>query len=321
MSEDAIVNRNASQTSRERLDATAIVITFNERKHIARCIERIRDSVKRVVVVDSFSTDGTQDIARAAGADVIEHPFVSHADQFNWGMRNCGVDTAWIIRLDADEYFDAPGLDALHAALPRADDSVGAFSIRRGVVFARQRIRFGGIGSVTLTRIWRAGAAEVEARWMDEQVIVHRGETRSIENGSIVDENLNNLEWWTAKHNGYTTRQMVEWMNAELGLGSEVDPALLNAKVRRKRQLRNGFYGRMPLFWRAIAYFLLRYFVLLGFLDGRGGFLFHFFQGLWNFTLVDAKMWEARELVKREGTDAFVPWVKTTYGLDLQRDD
>ena len=301
------------------LDATAVIITFNEEQHIARCIEQIRPYVRRVVIADSFSTDRTCEIAAELGAEVLTHTFVNHAAQFNWAMKAADITTAWTIRLDADEYFDAAGLRALYRAVEGAAPGDSAFAFRRGVVFQGRRLRFGGIGNVYLTRVWRSGVAEVEARWMDEHVLVHQGTTRRIPQGAIVDENLNDITWWTDKHNGYTTRQMVQSMLTELDRADRIDLYQLNTQVRRKRILRERLYSPSPLYWRAIAYFLYRYIFAFGFLDGRAGLLFHFFQGLWNFFLVDVKIAEARRAVARGGYPAFEAWVDKVYGIDLAR--
>ncbi|MEO1922368.1 MAG: glycosyltransferase family 2 protein [Sphingomonadaceae bacterium] len=304
----------------EPLDATAIIITFNEEQHIQRCIARIRDHVKRVVIIDSFSTDRTCEIADVMGADVIQHPFVTHAAQFNWGAKNCGVETEWIIRLDADEYFDVEGIAALRETLEDVGPEVSALSFRRMVIFKDKLIRFGGIGRVFLTRVWRNGIARVETRWMDEQVLVDRGKTLQIGKGAIIDENLNSMHWWTEKHNGYATRQMVQSMLVELNDADQVNLSYLNPSARRKRFLREGVYARTPLFLRAVLYFFYRYFLAMGFLDGRRGFLFHFFQGLWNFFLVDVKIYEARRAIRKSTGDyaAFSDWVYTTYGIVLE---
>jgi len=64
--------------------------------------------------------------------------------------------------------------------------------------------------------------------------------------------------------------------------------------VRKKHQDK-GRYARQPLFWRSIAYFCYRYFVKLGFLDGKEGFLWDFLQGLWYRMLVDAKVFEVKK--------------------------
>lgn len=299
------------------LDLTAVIIAFNEALHIARCISRLRGLASRVVVIDSYSTDGTVEIAQSLGAEVIQHPFVNHAAQFNWGVEAANVQTAWVLRIDADEYLDEEGMRSVRAAILGAEQQVSAFAMRRGVVFQEKRIRFGGISQVFLTRIWRSGLAKVEARWMDEQVLVARGETKRISRGAIIDENLNDIGWWTSKHNGYTTRQMIQSMLVELDRAGSIDLSQLNQQVRRKRILRERIYAPAPLFFRAIAYFLYRYILGLGFLDGRSGFLFHFFQGLWNFFLVDVKIYEARKIVAEGGEMAFKHWVRDVYGIEL----
>lgn len=299
------------------MDVTVIIIAFNEALHINRCVQMIREHVARVVVIDSFSTDGTQDMALAAGAEIIEHAFVNHAEQFNWGMSAANVTTGWILRLDADEYVDDAGLREIREAIGSADTATSAFAIRRGVVFAGSRIRFGGINNIFLTRLWRTGTAKVEARWMDEQVLVYAGETRQLAGGAIIDENINDIDWWTTKHNGYTTRQMVQWMLEELDRASAIDPTQLNPHVRRKRMMRRRLYAPTPLFLRPMAYFVYRYIISLGFLDGRAGFLFHFFQGLWNFFLVDVKIFEARQVIAAGGQAAFKEWLSRTYAIEV----
>ena len=279
--------------------------------------ERLKGLAARVVVIDSHSTDATPAIARSLGAEVFDHTFVNHAAQFNWGVEAAKVQTGWVLRIDADEYLDDEGIISLRRALPSASSEVSAFAMRRGVVFQEKRIRFGGISQVFLTRVWRAGRAKVEARWMDEQVLVSSGETLRIDRGAIIDENLNDIGWWTSKHNGYTTRQMIQSMLVELNRADLIDFNQLNQHVRRKRIARERLYMPAPLFFRAIAYFFYRYFWGLGFLDGRAGFLFHFFQGLWNFFLVDVKIYEARQVVKQGGERAFKQWAHQVYGIEL----
>ena len=84
-------------------DLTAIVLTKNEEKNLPDCLSSLRGFASRVVVVDSGSTDRTVDIAREYGADVLVHPFRGYAHQFNWGLDNAGIDTEWVLRIDADE--------------------------------------------------------------------------------------------------------------------------------------------------------------------------------------------------------------------------
>jgi glycosyltransferase involved in cell wall biosynthesis len=297
---------------------SAVIIAFNEAVHIGRCIERVRPLASRIVVVDSFSTDGTVEIARSLGAEVLQNRFVNHAAQFEWGVKAAGISEGWILRIDADEYLEPPLIEEIRERLSELPQRVGAIAMRRKVYFQGRWIRWGGYYPIVLTRLWRAGAAHVEQRWMDEHVVVDQGETLQFRRGDLVDENLKDLTWWTDKHNGYTTRQMIEFISLEYPLMERhEDPSSLNSAARRKRMLRNVVYARSPLYLRALLYFLQRYFLRLGFLDGKRGFLFHCLQGFWNQLLIDAKIGEARAFIARNGLDAFREQLATRHGIRL----
>src|SRR5512137_2942993 len=78
----------------------AIVLTKNEERHIGDCLDSLAWAERRVVF-DSFSTDRTCEIARAHGAEVIQHPFSDYAAQRNAAMQS--VEADWIFFVDADE--------------------------------------------------------------------------------------------------------------------------------------------------------------------------------------------------------------------------
>jgi hypothetical protein len=85
------------------------------------------------------------------------------------------------------------------------------------------------------------------------------------------------------------------------------------AAAKRRMKLK---YARAPLFWRALVYFCMRYFVRGGFLEGREGFMWHFFQGLWYRMLVDARIWE----IKRDSggdREKMLELLRTRFGLRI----
>jgi glycosyltransferase involved in cell wall biosynthesis len=86
---------------------TVVVLTYNEELHISRCLSALRKFGARLVVVDSFSTDRTVEIAEAAGADIYLNKFINQAAQFQWAMNNCSINSEWVLRLDADETIDS----------------------------------------------------------------------------------------------------------------------------------------------------------------------------------------------------------------------
>lgn len=298
---------------------TAIVLAFNEEVHIARCLERLWPVVERIVVIDSGSSDGTAQIARGLGAEVLDHAFVNHAAQLQWGIDNAGITTDWIIRIDCDEYLEQGLIDEIVRETPNLPDTVSALDFKLKVIFRGRFIRWGGYYRTLLTRMWRRGRGRMEQRWMDERLLVSGGETVRLRGGDLVDESLKDIGWWTDKHNRYATLQMIDFVMREQGLINSAAPAngAITTRAQWKRFLRNRFYGQAPLYLRALLYFAQRYFLRLGFLDGRQGFVWHFLHGFWYFMLMDAKIDEARTYLAKHGRDSFAHYVRDRYGIEL----
>lgn len=132
---------------------------------------------------------------------------------------------------------------------------------------------------------------------MDEHIRIFSGTTIIVEEGNQVDANLNDLTWWTEKHNGYATREMADMLMMEYGLddrGKEVQAKFWGTEEQRKRWLKVK-YIKAPLFLRPFINFNIRYILKGGFLDGKEGFIWHFLQGFWYRFLVDAKIYETKK--------------------------
>ena len=269
-------------------DVTVIILTRDEALHIARAIASVRDIANRVLVVDSGGTDGTVEIARAAGADVVYNAWVNSAVQFNWALDQLGPETDWVLRLDADEYVTPDLAAQIKAGLP----DVAGITIGRSMRFQGVPIRFGGLFPIRILRLFRAGRGRCEDRWMDEHIVVD-GPVAHL-SGQIIDDNRKPLDWWIAKHNSYANREVIDILNQRFGFLPR-DPKGGATKGRAaafKRVIKEQGYGRVPLGLRAGIYFLYRYVVRFGFLDRREARAFHVLQGFWYRYLVDAKLAE-----------------------------
>jgi len=309
----------ASVTAPARLPITAIILTFNEAIHIERCITRIAPLVERVVVVDSYSTDDTVAIARRLGAEVYQHPFKHQADQFQWALDTIAVSTAWIIKLDADEYLEPEVLDEIRLRLAELPRDVSGVEFKRKFIFMGRWIRWGGYYPTILTRLWRTGQGYIEQRWMDEHVVLRSGRSVMFDRGDMVDENLSGVTAWVAKHNRYAVRQMVDFINREHQF-FEIDGTLDergHASARWRRFLRNRVFARTPLYVRSFLLFFYRYVIRLGFLDGKAGLVFHTMHGLWFFLLIDANIDEARAYIRAHGIDAFKQHLRERHGIEV----
>lgn len=287
--------------SRPRL--TAIVLTFNEEQHLSRCLSCIKDIADEIVVVDCHSTDKTIDIASSFGATVLQHRWVNHAIQFNWALKNLCKDTQWVLRIDADEYLTPQLIAEISQHLPVIGDDINGIYCGRSMTFQGKQIRFGGVFPVRVLRLFRYGHGQCENRWMDEHIKVE-GKTYDFD-GQIIDDNLHSLTWWTDKHNRYACREAVDMLNLEYRFMEfeSISKIFGGNESTVKRWLKEGIYSRLPLGLRSFAYFIYRYVLRFGFLDGHAGTAFHFLQGFWYRYLVDAKIAEVKRYMKNSNID------------------
>ncbi len=118
---------------------SAVIITFNEERNIARCINSLQGIVDEIVVVDSFSTDKTKEIAEKLGARFIEHAFQGHIEQKNYALDQASNE--FILSLDADEEVS----EKLKTSLLKAKENstVSCFTMNRLSNYCGHWIRHG----------------------------------------------------------------------------------------------------------------------------------------------------------------------------------
>ncbi len=266
----------------------AVVLTYNEEKHIRRCLTRTLDFCRDIYVVDSFSTDRTPEICRQfSRVHLVQHNWPgTQAQQFNWALGHLPLKTDWILRLDADEYMlPGEGERLLHLLHEQPADVNGLIMLRLRY-FLGKHIRYGGTDRIPLLRVFRRGSAVCESRAMDEHLLLTGGRAL-LTNLLFADNNLESLDYWLSKHLHYAHREA----NMPRGM-PQVNH--LHRSLRRTRQFKS-LYAHLPLFWRAAGLFFYRYILRLGFLDGREGFLWHFLQGWWYRCLADQFLREQSE--------------------------
>lgn len=285
------------QQSTDQINLAVIILTKNEERHIERAIDSIKEVAQHILVVDSGSTDQTVSIAKQCGAKVVEKPWINYATQFNWALDQLPENTAWVMRLDADEVVQANLRQQIRSHLGSLPDEVNAVYLNRSMRFLGDDVKRGGLFPISVIRIFRYGKAHCENRWMDEHIVAD-GETVQF-SGQLIDDNLNTLSWWTDKHNAYASREVIDILMSELASSQhESIGQLKKEQAKYKRWIKENVYNRAPIGARALAYFIYRYIFRLGILDTPGGRKFHILQGFWYRYLVDAKLAEVKKLIK-----------------------
>ncbi len=278
-------------------DMTAIVLTKNEEKNIGNCLDSIRGLVERVIVVDSGSTDKTVEIAKSYGAEVYHHEWIHYANQFNWALDNIEIRSKWIYRIDADEVVTPELKNEIEAACAEHDsDDVNAFIMKFKIFFMGRFLTHGGVYPFYNVTIFRNGFGRYEDRAMGEHIVVNSGSTAMLSNDCL-HYDFKSLDAWIDKHNKYAIREVDDYY-AVRSANSEL--ANLYGEAEKAKTLRDGLYYRLPKFFRAHLYFFYRYYVKLGFLDGKPGKIYAFLQAYWYRYLVDAKLYE-REIMGNDG--------------------
>jgi len=307
---------------------SAIILTYNEELNLGNCLKSVVDLASEIFIVDGgpagvYSKDRTFEIAKKYNCKIFKHLYENQAKQFNWALDNLKIKTEWILRLDADEYLtdelkkeisevlfnkgtsDVQNIDGNNRTsdvqinqlnpYKSASTIINGFYIKRRVYFMGRWIKHGGYYPAWFLRIFRYGKARYEEREVDEHAVLLGGRASRLKN-DFVDDNKHKLEWWIGKQNNHSSREVLALLREEEEKDKiRVSPSFFGNQAERKRWMKEKFFMKSPMFFRALLYFIYRYFFRLGFLDGKEGLIFHFLQGFWYRFLVDAKFFEARK--------------------------
>jgi len=279
---------------------SVIVTTRNEEANVERCLRSVHGFADQIFVLDSESTDRTVEISRKyAEVQTLAYdhsriiPWI-----FQWGLDNLPLRNDWVLILEADQAV-TPALRSELAALLARPDEVreDGFYIHRRQIFRGKPLRFGGYGSKLILKLFRRGRSGLDPVEQDTRVYV-RGPVGRLR-APLAEWNLkeDSIQFYLQKHLRYAeafAREELE--RRRRGLSWKATPRFFGTPDERILWLKDRYY-RMPLFVRPMLYFLYRYFFLLGILDGKTGFVFHFLQAFWFRLIVDIRL---EELMKEE---------------------
>ena len=226
-----------------------VILTKNEQIHIRRCLQAAKKVSKNIIVIDSGSTDQTKSICDEFGVFFIDREWKNYSNQFNFGLQKAReMGARFVLRLDADEYFD----DELVSSIKAIDfkhDKISGYYLQRHITFLGKFIRFGGATPISVIRLFRVDKGQCEERWMDEHIVVS-GVTKKLR-GKLIDDSRKDMNWWINKHLWYAERESIDILTSSHRSGSE-----LNAGSNKvKRIIKAVVYNQLPLGVRPALYF------------------------------------------------------------------
>jgi len=224
---------------------SVVIITFNEEKNIKRCIDSVLNIADEVIVLDSFSTDATEDICKELGVQFSTHKFDGHIQQKNRVMQMAKND--WVLSLDADELPDATLLQSIKAVLdnPQAD---GYFFNRKTNYLGKWILHSGWYPDKKL-RLLRKSKGKWDGINPHDKIEMEANAKQEYLKGDLLHYSYYSIEQHLAQVNTFTS------------IGAK--------EAFKKGKKSNWFIAIYKSVWK----FIRDYFFKLGFLDGYYGFI------------------------------------------------
>ena len=273
------------------MPVSVIILTFNSAATLPQTIAAAKLVSDDIHVVDSFSTDGTVELARAAGAAVVQHAFERYDLQRNWAIETLPLKHGWELHLDADERPTPELATEINRVMADPPEGIDGYMVPRLIHFLNAPIRHGGMYPNWHLRLFRRGKGRCERRLYDQHFLLPGGGRVERLTQPMIDDMRMSLEEWTRRHLRWAEAQAA--MAVEGGGEGEIPGRWAGSPIERKRALRR-FYGRVPALLRPFLFFFYRYVLRLGFLDGVPGLIFFVLQTFWFHFFVDARIYERR---------------------------
>ena len=268
---------------------TVVILTYNEEIHIARAIHNVLDWADKIIVLDSHSQDKTIEIAADLGAEVIFRKFDDYKKQRQYAIEYCKNITEWMLFLDADEYLLDETKNAIKLALKENHDIVGYYMSFR-FIFMGRWIKHGGYYPCYLMRLFKPKTAVIDEE-INEHVTI-KGKVEKLKY-DFVDHRLKNIGSWIDKHNKYSDLEASYLWQAKNTKRKSKGLSLL-VQADRRKWLRENIWNHLPLLVKPFLYFVYRYVIRWGFLDGKAGFIYYFLHSGWYYFIVDVKYIEMK---------------------------
>ena len=271
------------------MDVSVLILTLNEEANLANCLKSLA-WCDDVVVLDSYSNDQTESIAKEYGARFIQRKFDDYARQRNYGLNEIDYRHSWLLIIDADEICPPELIKEIETAIHNCDKDTSLFRVRRKDHFMGRWIRHSSGYPTWAGRLARIGKVQV-TRAINEEY--HTDGRIGILSEHLLHYSFNKgFHAWFEKHNRYSTMEaekIVENTSRKIRIRElfHSDPLI------RRKTTKKLFY-LLP--GRPILMFTALYFVRLGFLDGAPGLTFCLLRSFYEF-MINCKV---KELKRRQ---------------------
>jgi glycosyltransferase involved in cell wall biosynthesis len=293
-----------------KVPVSVLIPAKNEEENLPACLESVARA-DEVFVVDSQSEDRSVEIAESYGAKVVQFHFNGRwPKKKNWSLENLPFNNDWVLIVDCDERITPELWDEIATAIQDANH--GGYYLNRRVFFLGKWIRHGGKYPDWNLRLFRHAQGRYENlktegirntgdNEVHEHVVIDDGAVGYLKN-DMLHEDFRDLFHWLERHNRYSNWEARVYYNLLTGMGEggTIGANLFGDSVQRKRFLKK-IWVRLP--FKPTLRFVLFYFLQLGFLDGRAGYVYGRLLSQYEYQ-IGVKLYELRQFGGRLNVNA-----------------
>jgi glycosyltransferase involved in cell wall biosynthesis len=283
-----------------KLPVSVLIPAKNEEENLLACLTSVARA-DEIFVVDSQSSDRTVEIAENNGAQVVQFHFNGRwPKKKNWALENLSFRNEWVLIVDCDERITPELWDEIAVAI--ANPEYNGYYLNRRVFFLGKWIRYGGRYPDWNLRLFRHPKGRYENLSTEEirntgdnevhEHVVLEGKVGYLKH-DMLHEDYRDMFQWLARHNRYSNWEARVYHNLLTGMGEDatIGANFFGDAVQRKRFLKK-IWVRLP--FKPLIRFILIYFIQLGFLDGRAGYIYARLMSQYEYQ-IGVKLYELRQ--------------------------
>jgi glycosyltransferase involved in cell wall biosynthesis len=260
---------------------SVLILTFNEENNLPRCLAAVKWA-DDIVVLDSFSTDRTVEIAKAAGARVYQRLYDNESSQRSFSLREISYKHSWVYNPDADEEPTPALCEEMFAAVQHSNAPAVAYRMRFRTMFMGRWIRFSSLYPTWVVRLFRPEKVHFERS--TNLTYVCDGIEGQLQ-GHFIHYTFNNgFDAWFAKHNAYSHFEAIETFRSLSGPYSRWSDLIAPKGIADRRRALKELSFRVP--FRPTLRFMYMYLVRGGILDGKAGLTYCRLLAIYEYLIV-----------------------------------
>lgn len=246
---------------------STLIITKNEEVHLQRLINNVRNISNEIIILDSFSTDKTKEIAIKNNCKFFQRSFDNFSNQRNYLLNNCDTKNKWVLFLDGDELLTPELVNEIKETIDKT--SFDSFYIKRRFIWKGKWIKRGYYPKWFL-RLGKKNYIYCDKNPVNEHILSKNNNVGYLKH-DFLNQNLNENVHWFKKHLVYAEFEKDRYFSKE------------DSKKRR-------IWNKLPLFIRPFILILYRFLINLVFLDGIRAIEYHIYQSFIYKMVIDYKI-------------------------------